>query len=215
MAYMNQYPQQGAYGHGGMQDVTIRVIRGDALKAMDIFTSDPFVIVNVNNERRQTKTISRNLNPVWNESFQFFNVPVGATAYFEVIDYDRHGRNDPMGTTQTTLPLLNPGQVSSQNLPLSTKGTITVEISAQPKHGMGAYPPQQAYPPQPYPSQTYPPQQAYPPQQPYPPQPYGGYPPAYPPTYPQPGYGGYPQGGYPQPGYGGYPQGGYPPPSPF
>ncbi|EDR26000.1 hypothetical protein, conserved [Entamoeba dispar SAW760] len=223
-------------------NIRLTVVNGKQLKAKDLFTSDPYVIVSVGVEQRKTKTIMKNLNPTWGDSFEFYNVSPGTMATFTVMDYDKHGKDDPMGNASLVIQKLQPGQMATNELPLSTKGSICVQYTILPspssaKQNASAYPPQQgygqpgAYPPQQgYPPQGGYPQPGYPPQQPgaypgYPPQ-QGGYPqPGYPPQqgYGQPGayppQGGYPQPGYPpqQPGaYPGYPpqQGGYPPQQP-
>lgn len=55
-----------------MSHIKVKVVEAKDLKKSDLIgKSDPFVIISVENERAQTKVISNNLNPVWNESFPF------------------------------------------------------------------------------------------------------------------------------------------------
>ncbi|EKE40822.1 hypothetical protein ENU1_078210, partial [Entamoeba nuttalli P19] len=60
---------------GGPETMAIRltVVSGKQLKAMDIRSSDPYVIVSVGIEQRKTKTVMKNLNPTWGDSFEFYN----------------------------------------------------------------------------------------------------------------------------------------------
>nr|BAN37581.1 C2 domain protein, putative [Entamoeba histolytica] len=216
-------PASGSKSMGSeTMNIRLTVVNGKQLKAKDLFTSDPYVIVSVGIEQRKTKTIMKNLNPTWGDSFEFYNVTPGTMATFTVMDYDKHGKDDPMGNASLVLQKLQPGHMATNELPLSTKGSICVQYTiisnpSSAKQSAGSYPQQQpgAYPPQQgYPQQQqggYPPQQGY--GQPgaypgYPPQ--GGYPPQQPGAYP-----GYPpRQGYGQPGA--YPpqQGGYPPQQP-
>ncbi|EMH72737.1 C2 domain-containing protein [Entamoeba histolytica HM-1:IMSS-B] len=182
-------PASGSKSMGSeTMNIRLTVVNGKQLKAKDLFTSDPYVIVSVGIEQRKTKTIMKNLNPTWGDSFEFYNVTPGTMATFTVMDYDKHGKDDPMGNASLVLQKLQPGHMATNELPLSTKGSICVQYTiisnpSSAKQSAGSYPQQQPG--------------AYPPQQGYPQQQQGGYPPQQ--GYGQPGaYPGYPpQGGYP------------------
>ncbi|ELP94119.1 hypothetical protein EIN_184960 [Entamoeba invadens IP1] len=233
MAYFSPFAPQAQKQDGGAGTMTVKitVVRGTKLPKKDLLSSDPYVIVSIGPDSQRTKTVMKNLNPVFNETFTFNNVYPGTTAEFQVMDFDKKSKDDPMGNASV---ILNP-QSGPQNceLLLSTKGSLTVTYTAElnqtqqkqtpqqqsqypPQQTQGQYPPQQQY-------QQYPPQgqqQKYP-QQPgqYPPQQYQQYPPQgqYPPqqgayqqqTYPPQGQ--YNQPGYPPQQYGQQPQGAYPP----
>ncbi|EAL50659.1 C2 domain-containing protein [Entamoeba histolytica HM-1:IMSS-B] len=195
---------------GGPETMAIRltVVSGKQLKAMDLRSSDPYVIVSVGIEQRKTKTVMKNLNPTWGDSFEFYNVTPGTMATFTVMDYDKRGKDDNMGNASLVIQKLPPGQMATNELPLSTKGSICIQYtiissssSTKTSQQCGTKPTQQ----QQYPS--YPQQGAQ--------QGYGAYPPGYPQQQPgapaQQQYPGYPQQPQGQQQYPGYPQqGGYP-----
>jgi Ca2+-dependent lipid-binding protein len=48
------------------------IIEGKSLPALDSNgTSDPYVIVRIDDQHFKTKTIEKSLDPTWNESFTF------------------------------------------------------------------------------------------------------------------------------------------------
>jgi Ca2+-dependent lipid-binding protein len=50
--------------------LTVTVIEAKNLKPLDQDgTSDPYTIIEIENQRNETKYISHTLNPVWNETF--------------------------------------------------------------------------------------------------------------------------------------------------
>ena len=49
----------------------VKVVSGVDLKKVGIFSSDPFVALAVNDTVFKTKAISGDLNPTWNQSFDF------------------------------------------------------------------------------------------------------------------------------------------------
>jgi len=63
------YCVSSAYG----RDLLVEVIGGKVRK-MDTFTSDPYLSVTVCKEKKQTPTIKRTLNPVWNWRHQVSGV---------------------------------------------------------------------------------------------------------------------------------------------
>jgi phosphatidylserine decarboxylase len=53
--------------------LTVNVIEGKNLIAKDINgTSDPYVILSIENQRLSTKYIKNTLNPVWNELLELY-----------------------------------------------------------------------------------------------------------------------------------------------
>ena len=59
--------------------------------------SDPFCKLKYEGKVQKTNVVRENLNPEWNESFDFEYVP-GASMKIEVFDWDFLGSNDFMGT---------------------------------------------------------------------------------------------------------------------
>jgi Ca2+-dependent lipid-binding protein/WD40 repeat protein len=83
--------------------LAVRVCKATNLKKADMFgSSDPFVTIYWNNEKlHKTKTVYKNLNPVWSESNEIkVNLPkdgANSTLRVEVHDWDRVGTNDFLG----------------------------------------------------------------------------------------------------------------------
>ncbi|KAL3320939.1 hypothetical protein Ciccas_000385 [Cichlidogyrus casuarinus] len=94
----------------GKEELSISLVQASELKACDIGgLSDPYAKVYVLPDlknKKQTKVVKKNLNPVWNESFQF-KVPCTKfgdhTLVIEVFDYDMFGTHDMIGALH--LPL--------------------------------------------------------------------------------------------------------------
>ncbi|KAK9156348.1 hypothetical protein Sjap_003828 [Stephania japonica] len=75
----------------------VSVLRGQRLVIRDFRTSDPYVVLKLDNQVVKTKVISNSLNPVWNEEFTFsITEPVGVLN-LEVFDKDRFKADDEMG----------------------------------------------------------------------------------------------------------------------
>eukprot|EP01089_Gocevia_fonbrunei_P001442 TRINITY_DN1132_c0_g1_i3.p1 TRINITY_DN1132_c0_g1~~TRINITY_DN1132_c0_g1_i3.p1 ORF type:complete len:389 (-),score=107.98 TRINITY_DN1132_c0_g1_i3:292-1458(-) len=189
-----------------MGRVRVRVLAAKQLKAADAAgTSDPYCVLLLNNDRFKTKTIKRSLNPQWNETFVFNSANPTDSLSISIYDWDRFGKDDPLGNVSIQLSTLERGVelLKWYQLNLAATGQIHVGITAedfgcQPGMNKGG-PPQYGQPPQTgygQPPQGYPPQQGYG-------QPQHGYPPQ------SGGYGMQP----PQTGYGQPPQQGYPPQS--
>eukprot|EP01089_Gocevia_fonbrunei_P001444 TRINITY_DN1132_c0_g1_i6.p1 TRINITY_DN1132_c0_g1~~TRINITY_DN1132_c0_g1_i6.p1 ORF type:complete len:324 (-),score=77.65 TRINITY_DN1132_c0_g1_i6:292-1263(-) len=189
-----------------MGRVIVRVLAAKQLKAADAAgTSDPYCVLLLNNDRFKTKTIKRSLNPQWNETFVFNSANPTDSLSISIYDWDRFGKDDPLGNVSIQLSTLERGVelLKWYQLNLAATGQIHVGITAedfgcQPGMNKGG-PPQYGQPPQTgygQPPQGYPPQQGYG-------QPQHGYPPQ------SGGYGMQP----PQTGYGQPPQQGYPPQS--
>jgi hypothetical protein len=78
----------------------------------------------------KTKTIKKNLNPQWNETFDFDVVDMSAPVFFHVFDWDLLTSKDPIGKAIVTLTSLHVGLNKDIWLPLEKKGAIKVEIEA-------------------------------------------------------------------------------------
>ncbi|CAH1250347.1 synaptotagmin-7-like isoform X2 [Branchiostoma lanceolatum] len=91
--------------------LVLHIKRAVELPAKDFSgTSDPFVKICLLPDKKnkmETKVKRRNLNPHWNETFQFEGFPYDKlqhrVLYLQVFDYDRFSRNDPIG--EVHLPL--------------------------------------------------------------------------------------------------------------
>ncbi|XP_051906710.1 multiple C2 and transmembrane domain-containing protein 1-like isoform X1 [Hippocampus zosterae] len=67
--------------------------------------SDPFCVVELDNERRQTQTVYKNLNPHWNKVFTFQVKDIHSVLEVTVLDEDRDRSADFLG--KVAIPLLH------------------------------------------------------------------------------------------------------------
>jgi Ca2+-dependent lipid-binding protein len=90
--------------------VSITVIEGKNLAAMDWNgKSDPYVEVIYMSNKKRTSTVLKNLNPKWNETFDFDIWDMTSIIYVNVWDWDLIGGNDAMGSSVVTLTSLKNG----------------------------------------------------------------------------------------------------------
>ncbi|XP_070541608.1 synaptotagmin-7-like [Ptychodera flava] len=93
------------------QTLVVKIFKAVNLPAKDFSgTSDPFVKIMLLPDKKhklETKIKRKKLNPIWNETFLFEKFPYqklqGRVLHFQVLDYDRFSRNDPIG--EINLPL--------------------------------------------------------------------------------------------------------------
>ncbi|XP_054042255.1 multiple C2 and transmembrane domain-containing protein 1 isoform X6 [Rissa tridactyla] len=92
-----------------MKDVgflQVKVIRAEALMAADVTgKSDPFCVVELNNDRLLTHTVYKNLNPEWNKVFTFNIKDIHSVLEVTVYDEDRDRSADFLG--KVAIPLLS------------------------------------------------------------------------------------------------------------
>ncbi|XP_020508035.2 multiple C2 and transmembrane domain-containing protein 1 isoform X3 [Labrus bergylta] len=114
--------------------VQVKVIRAEGLMAADVTgKSDPFCVVELSNDRLQTHTVYKNLNPEWNKVFTFNVKDIHSVLQVTVYDEDRDRSADFLG--KVAIPLLNiqNGErkayaLKSKELTGPTKGVIFLEI---------------------------------------------------------------------------------------
>uniref|UniRef100_A0A8C7CDR6 Multiple C2 and transmembrane domain containing 1 n=1 Tax=Oncorhynchus kisutch TaxID=8019 RepID=A0A8C7CDR6_ONCKI len=114
--------------------VQVKVIRSEGLMAADVTgKSDPFCVVELSNDRLQTHTVYKNLNPEWNKVFTFNVKDIHSVLEVTVYDEDRDRSADFLG--KVAIPLLNiqNGErkayaLKSKELTGPTKGVIFLEI---------------------------------------------------------------------------------------
>ncbi|XP_042566420.1 multiple C2 and transmembrane domain-containing protein 1 isoform X4 [Clupea harengus] len=114
--------------------VQVKVIRAEGLLAADVTgKSDPFCVVELSNDRLQTHTVYKNLNPEWNKVFTFNVKDMHSVLEVTVYDEDRDRSADFLG--KVAIPLLNihNGErkayaLKSKELTGPTKGVIFLEI---------------------------------------------------------------------------------------
>ncbi|XP_051499506.1 multiple C2 and transmembrane domain-containing protein 1 [Apus apus] len=122
---------------GNMNDVgflQVKVIRAEALMAADVTgKSDPFCVVELNNDRLLTHTIYKNLNPEWNKIFTFNVKDIHSVLEVTVYDEDRDRSADFLGKVAIPLLSIQNGEqkayvLKNKELTGPTKGVIYLEI---------------------------------------------------------------------------------------
>ncbi|XP_047229574.1 multiple C2 and transmembrane domain-containing protein 1 isoform X4 [Girardinichthys multiradiatus] len=114
--------------------VQVKVLRAEGLMAADVTgKSDPFCVLELNNDRLQTHTIYKNLSPEWNKVFTFNVKDVHSVLEVSVFDEDRDRSADFLG--KVAIPLLNVHNgiqraylLKNKELTSPTKGLIYLEI---------------------------------------------------------------------------------------
>ncbi|KAG2375070.1 hypothetical protein C9374_010074 [Naegleria lovaniensis] len=120
--------------------LTLRVESASNLVSADLNGySDPFVDVSINGGyEKRTSIIKKNLNPVWNETFEYhyllymMNSPYQSfTIGFEVYDWDRITSNDFLGRASLEINAANIefGKLYTVDLPLKDTKSGTLKVS--------------------------------------------------------------------------------------
>lgn len=91
--------------------LAIKLLRATDLRAMDLTTSDPFVVLKINNRKFRSRTKQRTLHPEYYELFEVDVSDSRARLEVEVWDWDRFSRNDYMGGCSIQLGALPQDQL--------------------------------------------------------------------------------------------------------
>ncbi|KAM8743251.1 multiple C2 and transmembrane domain-containing protein 1 isoform 1-T1 [Acanthopagrus schlegelii] len=114
--------------------VQVKVMRAEGLMAADVNgKSDPFCVLELNNDRLQTHTVYKNLNPEWNKVFTFNVKDIHSVLEVTVFDEDRDRSADFLGKVAIPLLHIRNGEQKSyvlknKELTGPTKGVIYLEI---------------------------------------------------------------------------------------
>ncbi|KAK0154254.1 Myoferlin [Merluccius polli] len=116
-----------------------------SLPKKTVGSPDPIASVTFKDEKKKTKTIRSEVNPVWNEVLEFDlkGTPLDSSSYLDVVvkDYETLGKDKFLGSTKISLRELAAGQstsLPSKNVPLvsdsgqSTGATIDLVIAYDP-----------------------------------------------------------------------------------
>ncbi|MGH0155427.1 UNVERIFIED_CONTAM: hypothetical protein FKN15_044273, partial [Acipenser sinensis] len=95
--------------------------------------SDPFCVVELGNDRLQTHTVYKNLNPEWNKVFTFTIKDIHSVLEVTVYDEDRDRSADFLGKVAIPLLFIQNGEqrayvLKNKQLTGPTKGVIYLEI---------------------------------------------------------------------------------------
>uniref|UniRef100_A0A8C4ZQY4 Multiple C2 domains, transmembrane 2b n=1 Tax=Gadus morhua TaxID=8049 RepID=A0A8C4ZQY4_GADMO len=119
---------------GDIGYLQVKILKATDLLAADLNgKSDPFCVLQLGNDRLQTHTIYKTLNPEWNEVFTF---PIkDVHEVLEVTIFDEDGDKAPDFLGKTAIPLLmapNRQQITlplkKENLGSLSKGVLTLEL---------------------------------------------------------------------------------------
>ncbi|XP_076842665.1 multiple C2 and transmembrane domain-containing protein 1 isoform X2 [Brachyhypopomus gauderio] len=113
--------------------VQVKILRAEGLMAADVTgKSDPFCVLELGNDRLQTHTVYKNLNPEWNKVFTLNVKDIHTVLEVTVYDEDRDKNADFLG--KVAIPLLNihSGEqkayvLKNKELTGPTKGVIFLE----------------------------------------------------------------------------------------
>lgn len=83
--------------------LTVKIVRGSRLVIRDFMSSDPYVLVTVENQTKKTRVINSCLNPVWNEELSFSIREPHSELKLEVFDKDLIKSDDKMGHAHISL----------------------------------------------------------------------------------------------------------------
>ncbi|XP_036070346.1 multiple C2 and transmembrane domain-containing protein 1 isoform X3 [Oryzias melastigma] len=114
--------------------VQVKVLRAEGLMVADVTgKSDPFCVLELNNDRLQTHTVYKNLNPEWNKVFTFNVKDIHSVLEVTVLDEDRDRSADFLGKVAIPLLSVHNGQqraylLKNKELTAPTKGVIHLEI---------------------------------------------------------------------------------------
>ncbi|XP_050928692.1 multiple C2 and transmembrane domain-containing protein 1 isoform X2 [Lates calcarifer] len=114
--------------------VQVKVMRAEGLMAADVTgKSDPFCVLELNNDRLQTHTVYKNLNPEWNKVFTFNVKDIHSVLEVTVFDEDRDRSADFLGKVAIPLLHIRNGEqkaytLKNKELTGPTKGYIYLEI---------------------------------------------------------------------------------------
>ncbi|XP_051972371.1 multiple C2 and transmembrane domain-containing protein 1-like isoform X2 [Xyrauchen texanus] len=113
--------------------VQVKILRAEGLMAADVTgKSDPFCVAELCNDRLQTHTVYKTLNPEWNKVFTFNVKDIHSVLEVTVYDEDRDRSADFLG--KVAIPLLNIRNseqkayvLKNKELTGPTKGVIFLE----------------------------------------------------------------------------------------
>ncbi|XP_072137301.1 multiple C2 and transmembrane domain-containing protein 1 isoform X1 [Mobula birostris] len=114
--------------------IQVKVVKAEGLMVADVTgSSDPFCVIELNNDRLQTHTVHRSLSPVWNKVFTFNIKDIHSVLEVTVYDEDRDRKADFLGKVAIPLLAIQSGKekayiLKNKNLTGATKGVIYLEM---------------------------------------------------------------------------------------
>ena len=113
----------------------VQLSHASGLKAADANgKSDPYVKLTLAGTTKQSKTIKKTLDPVWNESFTWKGVLKDLVAdpmQLHAWDYDFMSKDDPLGFASISLAALENVKMHNAAASLSEQGTVFLRLAWQ------------------------------------------------------------------------------------
>ena len=108
----------------------VKIIQAFELKAMDSNgLSDPYCILQMNNQKKITSLISECLNPKWDEDFIFDIKSLNFDSlHIDCMDYDLASKDDLIGFTTIPINSLVYGKINELNLTLRNKKSENTDL---------------------------------------------------------------------------------------
>jgi Ca2+-dependent lipid-binding protein len=110
--------------------INIKLQSAKGLKAMDLTgKSDPYVIFDYLKNRKMSKVVSKSLDPVWDEEFEFDIWNIDEPIFLSVMDKDLLTKDDLMGKLVITMTMLKNGE-NKLALNMPDKGVVYLKVDA-------------------------------------------------------------------------------------
>lgn len=84
----------------------IKVMKGTNLAVRDMFSSDPYVVLTLGQQKAQTTVMKSSLNPIWNEELMLSVPQDYGPLKLEVFDHDTFSADDIMGEAEIDIQSL-------------------------------------------------------------------------------------------------------------
>ncbi|KAK4747625.1 hypothetical protein SAY87_014211 [Trapa incisa] len=96
----------------------IKIKRGYNLAVRDLYSSDPYVLVQMGKQKVKTRAVKRNLNPEWNEKLTLCIIDPSLPIKLMVYDRDTFSFDDRMGEAEIDIrPLHSAVEMGLEGLP--------------------------------------------------------------------------------------------------
>eukprot|EP00051_Salpingoeca_urceolata_P010352 m.126394 g.126394 ORF g.126394 m.126394 type:complete len:1440 (-) comp16680_c0_seq2:53-4372(-) len=135
-AYLEQYNaimdrQMDVSGTGFLR---VTVVEASGLKNTDLLgKSDPYCVLFVGAQKAKTKVCKNQLDPVWNERFEWIISDLSTQILTIKIKDDDVGINTLLGMIEVSLSNLQPSTITRRTLDLEHgQGTLTLELEYKP-----------------------------------------------------------------------------------
>ncbi|CAA3015346.1 C2-DOMAIN ABA-RELATED 4-like [Olea europaea subsp. europaea] len=104
----------------------VNVLRGINLAKRDTRSSDPYIIVKMDNQKLKTSVVKKNVNPEWNEELTLSITDPNLPIKLEVYDRDKFTPDDKMGDAEFDIKsFVQVLRMRLQNIP---SGTVITKV---------------------------------------------------------------------------------------